>query len=101
MHLHYRNAEGQKRSIGENATASDLSEEWHVFGLDWQQRTLIWYLDGVEKWRLTDGAVPDEEMYLLINLAVGGDWPGPPDSSTVFPSDFLVDYVRVWRRPGT
>jgi beta-glucanase (GH16 family) len=98
MHFHYRNSEGQKQSIGENAIASDLSRRWHVFGLDWQQHTLIWYLNGVEKWRITDGRIPNEEMYLLINLAVGGDWPGPPDRSTVFPSEFLVDYVRVWRR---
>jgi hypothetical protein len=37
-------------------------------------------------------------MYLLINLAVGGNWPGDPDAKTHFPADFLIDYVRVWRR---
>jgi hypothetical protein len=39
-------------------------------------------------------------MYLLINLAVGGDWPGDPSGTTRFPSSVKVDYVRVWQRRG-
>jgi len=55
--------------------------------------------DGVEQWRYTDQAtISGEPMYLLLNLAVGGDWPGPPDDSTSFPAAMLVDYVRVWTR---
>jgi len=42
--------------------------------------------------------IPKEPMYLLVNLAVGGTWPGAPDQQTKFPADFLVDYVRVWQR---
>ena len=41
--------------------------------------------------------VYDHEFYLILNLAVGGDWPGAPDASTPFPSRMLVDYVRVYR----
>ncbi len=37
-----------------------------------------------------------QSSYILLNLAIGGDWPGPPDSSTPFPSEMLVDYVRVY-----
>ena len=37
-------------------------------------------------------------MYLLLNLAVGGEWPGPPSRKTRFPSDYLIDYVRIWQR---
>ena len=57
------------------------------------------FVDGVEAWRLTDsGQIPTEPMYLLANLAVGGDWPGAPDDSTPFPSTLQIDYVRVWQR---
>ena len=42
--------------------------------------------------------VPDERMYLIFNLAVGGDWPGPPTAATSFPAAMVVDYVRVWKR---
>jgi beta-glucanase (GH16 family) len=52
-------------------------------------------------WRYTKPAgISQEPMYLLINLAVGGNWPGSPDAKTKFPADFLIDYVRVWRRAG-
>jgi beta-glucanase (GH16 family) len=76
----------------------DFSTDWHVFGLDWQPDVLIWYVDGVERWRYTDREyIPDRTMYILINLAVGGDWPGSPDATTPFPSFYNIDYVRVWK----
>ena len=40
----------------------------------------------------------DHPFFLLLNVAVGGNWPGPPDATTVFPQQMLVDYVRVYRR---
>ncbi|MCR9137471.1 MAG: glycoside hydrolase family 16 protein [Alphaproteobacteria bacterium] len=99
MHLHVIDPAGEERSDGDTVTVQDLSKNWHVYGLRWEPGAIIWYLDGVEKWRFDDAlVVPSEPMYLLMNLAVGGDWPGPPDSSTRFPADFLIDSVRVWRR---
>jgi beta-glucanase (GH16 family) len=59
---------------------------------------LTFYVDGVERWRYTGPGIPNEPEYLVLNLAVGGDYDGPPDASTVFPSYFDVDYVRVWQR---
>ena len=76
----------------------DFSADWHTFAVDWQPDKIVWYVDGVERWRYSGPGIPDMAMYVLLNLAVGGDWPGPPDSSTVFPSHFDVDYVRVWQR---
>ncbi|MBI2717361.1 MAG: glycoside hydrolase family 16 protein [Rhizobiales bacterium] len=99
MHLQYDNANQQKRSAGFSAKVPDLSADWRVYGLDWQRDKIVWYLDGVEKWRFTTARyVPQEPMYLLINLAVGGTWPGAPNAATKFPADFLVDYVKVWQR---
>jgi len=43
----------------------------------------------------------DRPFFLLLNVAVGGDWPGSPDATTVFPQTMLVDYVRVYRWAGT
>jgi beta-glucanase (GH16 family) len=61
---------------------------------------MVWTVDGVERWRFTDAArIPAEPMYLVATLAVGGDEPGPPDAATTFPSDFQIDYVRVWTQP--
>ena len=97
MHYHYREND-QKLVAGSQWQGPDFSQDWHTFALDWRPDALIWYVDGVERWRFTDASViPAEPMYLLINLAVGGEWPGSPDAATVFPSLLLVDYVRVWQ----
>ena len=42
----------------------------------------------------------DKPQYLILNLAIGGDWGGPPDATTQFPATMLVDYVRVWQAGG-
>ena len=87
---------------GQSWTGEDFSQGWHTFAVDWQPDAIVWYVDGVERWRYTGSAVPAEPSYLLLNLAVGGDWPGAPDATTVFPAYYDVDYVRVWdRKPDT
>jgi beta-glucanase (GH16 family) len=62
----------------------------------WQPDRLVWYIDGVERYRTSDH-VPAEPMYLIANLAVGGNWPGAPDNTTVFPADLEIDYIAVWQ----
>ena len=53
------------------------------------------------RWRLAaEAAIPDEPMYLIANLAVGGNWPGSPDASTSFPARMQIDYIRALRRTG-
>lgn len=80
----------------------DLSKDFHTYGVDWQTDYIAWYLDGAERCRYTGDGIPAEKMYILLNLAVGGDWPGAPDAETVFPADMFVDYVRVYSsRPET
>jgi beta-glucanase (GH16 family) len=75
----------------------DLSAGWHTFAVEWQPEGLAWYVDGVKRWADNDPQhVPGEQMYLILNLAIRGDYPGPPDSDTPFPSDFEIDYVKVW-----
>ena len=98
MTYHYLDDDGNYAGEGDWwVSPHDFSAEWHTFGLDWRPDALIWYVDGIERWRYTDRKrIPSEPMYLVLNLAVGGDWPGSPDSTTVFPSYFDVDYVRVW-----
>lgn len=51
-------------------------------------------------WRIDEpDIISNEAMYLIINLAVGGDWPGKPDAETIFPVRFEIDHVRIWQRP--
>jgi beta-glucanase (GH16 family) len=76
----------------------DLSQDFHTYGIEWQADHVAWFVDGVERAR-TDrpNVIVDEAMYPILNLAVGGDFAGPPDASTPFPATMEVDYVRVWQ----
>lgn len=75
----------------------NLTKDFHVFAVQWEEDLLVWYLDGEEIWRL-ERDVPAEPMYLIANLAVGGRWPGNPNNETPFPSEYQIDYIRVWQR---
>lgn len=98
MTLHYFDADGERSKQGEAFTGPDTSQGFHEFAVDWQPGLLIWYVDGVERFRVTGEAVPDVPMYMIVNLAVGGYWPGVPDEETSFPAEMQVDWVRAWRR---
>ena len=74
----------------------DLSSDFHIFTLEWLTHAVIWSIDGQEVARASEH-VPDQKMFLLLNLAIGGDWPGAPDN-TVLPQALTVDYVRVFQR---
>lgn len=80
------------------AEGLDYSQDWHTFAIDWRPGSLTFYVDGERQGEATDG-VPDEPMYVIANLAVGGEWPGPPGPETELPATFSVDYIRIW--PGT
>nr|WP_153449864.1 discoidin domain-containing protein [Streptomyces smaragdinus] len=84
---------------------ADFSDGFHTFTADWDSRGITYSLDGRVVFTLSKDQVEqtrgpwvfDHPFYLILNLAVGGDWPGPTDASTPFPSRMLVDYVRVYQ----
>lgn len=84
-----------------------LASDWHVYGMIWSQGMVQYYVDTPSNVYATftntglgTGAVwpfdSDVGAFVLLNMAVGGTWPGPPDGTTPFPSEMLVDYVRVY-----
>ncbi len=80
------------------ATISDFSKNFHTYRVDWEPQRIVWYVDDVETARVEGDQVSDEQMYLIANLAVGGTFPGPADSTTPFPARFEIDYIRVYQR---
>lgn len=70
---------------------------FHTFAVSWDERDLIWYIDGGEAGRVPTPDDMHKPMYLLANLAVGGNWPGAPDASTPFPAKLMIDYIRAYR----
>jgi beta-glucanase (GH16 family) len=83
---------------GSNYAGPDTSTGWHTIGV-WRRADRIdWFVDGKPTWSYSGPSVPapDIRMYVVLNLAVGGDWPGAPDAATGFPAEMLVDYLRAW-----
>ncbi|MBD8078580.1 discoidin domain-containing protein [Cellulosimicrobium arenosum] len=85
-------------------SGAKLTEDFHVWAAEWDSDGIQFSLDGVDTFYASKEVVEstrgpwvyDHDFYLILNLAVGGDWPGPPDASTPFPARMLVDYVRVY-----
>ncbi|WP_083229965.1 glycoside hydrolase family 16 protein [Curtobacterium sp. UCD-KPL2560] len=84
-----------------NPTGTAFADDFHVFGVDWRPGSITWLVDGVAQRTVTRadvGANPwvfDKPFFVLLNVAVGGTWPGSPDATTRFPQQMLVDWVRV------
>jgi beta-glucanase (GH16 family) len=81
---------------------SGLNDDFHVYAIEWDATTIRWYLDDTLIKTVTTGSLPgpwvfDQAFFIILNVAVGGRFVGPPDGSTVFPQTMLVDWVRVYR----
>ncbi len=94
--IHWRDPERGPLFETAQHIGPDLSVDFHVFRVDWSSDVITWYVDEAETRRVT-GRVPSAPMYLNAALAVGGDFPGPPDGSTPFPAVLEIDYVRVFQ----
>lgn len=80
-----------------------FADDFHVFTVEWEPNVIRFYVDDTLYKATTPADLPpgrtwvfDHPFFLILNVAVGGDWPGSPDSSTVFPQLMQVDYVRVY-----
>ena len=90
---------GISKVSGDSYTGPDLSMDWHTVTLEWNSSKVTWYVDGIARYEHTNASgIPNEPMYLIANLAVGGNWPGSPDASTPFPSTYAIDYIRAWQK---
>jgi beta-glucanase (GH16 family) len=102
--LHYGPGPGSIQ-IGKNYTlpTGSFSDEFHVFSLIWKQDQIQWLVDGnvygtANKADFGSNNYPfNEQFYFILNLAIGGQWPGNPDTTTYFPQWMIVDYVRVYQ----
>lgn len=79
-----------------------LADDFHVFAVDWAPDSISWSIDGTVYSRKTAADlrgnrwVFDHPFFMILNVAVGGSWPGSPDGSSTYPQQMLVDYVRVY-----
>ncbi len=91
MTYHYRGLDPQYQLYH----GVDLAEDFHTYGVKWTPNLITFYFDGVAQYSATDD-IYSGPMFLLLDLAIGGDWPHAPDASTPFPGYFTVDFIRVY-----
>ncbi len=94
---------------GSHAGGLNYSDDFHVYGIEWQPQSIRWYVDGITYYIVNsnfyhsdaapqdDNAPFDQPFHFLLNVAVGGNWPGNPDQSSQFPQEMQVDWVRVYQ----
>ena len=82
-----------------------FADDFHLYAVEWDSDTVRFYVDSnlyatfhSSEWPAGGKWVFDHPFFIILNIAVGGDWPGSPDESTKFPQTMLVDYVRVYTR---
>lgn len=79
-----------------------LADDFHVFAVDWAPDAITWSIDGIVYSRKTPADlrgnrwVYDHPFFMILNVAVGGNWPGSPDATSTYPQQMLIDYVRVY-----
>ncbi len=99
---HWSNS-GQHASFGSNTTLSNgvFNDEFHVFSIIWDENQIRWLMDDVQYHALTISGSELSELrnnqFFIFNIAVGGNWPGNPDPTTIFPQFMVVDYIRVFQ----
>ncbi len=105
--LHYGGGWPANTHTGNSfSPASSVSDNYHTYAVEWEPTAIRWYVDDVlyatqTSWWSAGGAYPapfDQRFHVLLNLAVGGQWPGNPDGNTSFPQRMEVDFVRVYQK---
>jgi beta-glucanase (GH16 family) len=81
-----------------------FADAFHVFAIEWEPAAVRWYVDGALYQTRTPSSLPsgtrwvfDHPFFIILDVAVGGNWPGSPDATTVFPQEMRVDWVRVYK----
>ena len=105
--LHGPGYSGNTPFSGTHDLGAPVDAAYHVYAVEWDADGIRWFVDDVPFHSVTRAQVEargpwvfDQPFFLLLNVAVGGDWPGSPDASSVFPQRMYVDYVRVYRPTG-
>ncbi|MFQ3598898.1 MAG: family 16 glycosylhydrolase [Chloroherpetonaceae bacterium] len=104
--IHFGNPWPQNQWQGTSWTLPQgtFNDDFHTFAIEWQQNEIKWFVDSTQYFVRVPANLGtlnwpfNERFHIILNVAVGGNWPGSPNASTVFPQAMVVDYVRVYQR---
>lgn len=94
--LHY-DIQGIYAKTSQVVEMPDLTKDFHTYGVEWHADSITFLIDEAPIYTAVKH-FSDEDMYLFINTAVGGNWVGEPDSSTDFPKELLVDWIKYYKK---
>lgn len=83
-----------------NASYNPYADGFHTYGVLWTPQTLTYYVDGAPVWQTATPADMNSPMHMIVNLAVGGNWPGSPNAATPWPAQMQIDYIHAYALPG-
>jgi beta-glucanase (GH16 family) len=102
--MHGPNYSGNTPFAGTHYLNERVDANYHVYAMEWNSTSVRWFVDGVQFYSVTRSQVQgygnwvfDHPFFLILNVAVGGSWPGNPDGSSTFPQRMYVDYIRVYQ----
>ena len=102
--MHGPNYSGNTPFAGTFFLNEQVNANYHVYAIEWNSTSVRWFVDGVQFYSVTRSQVQsfgnwvfDHPMFLILNVAVGGNWPGSPNAGSVFPQRMYVDYIRVYQ----
>ncbi|NLM49079.1 MAG: glycoside hydrolase family 16 protein [Epulopiscium sp.] len=110
--MHFGLPHKQSQGIYTLPEGESFAEDFHVYSIEWEPGEIRWYIDGnlyhkesewyskaADKTNAYHYPAPfNQDFFLILNISVGGGWPGNPDETTVFPQQMVVDYVRVYQK---
>ncbi|MEM7537794.1 MAG: carbohydrate binding domain-containing protein [Chloroflexota bacterium] len=87
---------------------ANVADDFHIFAIEWEPERIRWFIDDVNYFTATPDDLPegsewvyDHPFFIILNVAVGGNWPGVPDETTTFPQTMHIDYLRVYQAEDT
>ncbi len=87
---------GAHTSSGVGSVVANTSTGYHTYAVDWEPTTITWYFDNKPVYQVATPSDMNKPMYLVANLAVGGNWAGNADATTPFPAQMQIDYIKAW-----
>jgi beta-glucanase (GH16 family) len=94
---------GQAIGGGFDLSSGNLSDDFHVYAIEWVPDEIRWYIDDTNYFTATPESLPagsewvyNHPFFIILNAAIGGNWPGSPDETTILPQTMTIDYVRVY-----
>ena len=94
----HSNGDGKHSSETKTIDIPDASADFHTYSVEWTKDTINWFFDDIQVASAPTPSDLHQPMYMLVNLAVGGGWPGAPNASTQFPASYSIDWVRAYTR---